>query len=165
MESSISHPIPFAGRSVGDDGCAPVADGGREPMTAERAALTLPTDPAQISVARRFVRQTVTEVLPPDVVADLQLIASELVSNTIEHGGAAEVVVTLEWTDANASVLVTTDARATDLGPVDSWTIAQVDEVSGRGLGIVRELADSVAIEDAEAGPRVVATIDLTARS
>lgn len=134
-------------------------------MTTECAVLRLPADPAQISVARRFVRQTVTEVLPPDVVTDLQLIASELVTNTIEHGGADEVVVTLEWTDANASVLVTTDAGITDLGPVDSWTIAQVDQVSGRGLGIVRELADSVSIEDAEAGLRVVATIDLIDRS
>ena len=83
----------------------------------------------------------------------------------IEHGGTDEVIVAVEWSADAASVFVTTDATVGELGAVETWTIAEVDQLSGRGLGIVRELADRVSIDEAGAARRVVATIDLTTRS
>lgn len=100
----------------------------------------------QVAVARRFVRRTLDGVVPDDVAADLQLIVSELFSNAVEHGDAERVTVRLELQPGTAEVTVDSESPAPDVGPVASWRVPDEDAVNGRGLGIVRSIADVVHV-------------------
>ena len=132
----------------------------------ERAAtsITLEAAVAQVAHARRFVRRTVDDV-DPAIVGDLQLIVSELFTNAVEHGTseAVEVVVAQrpEW------VSVTVDSRGPtpDVGPVPEWRVADAEALSGRGLGIVRELADDLIVERDDEAFIVTATLSLRRRA
>lgn len=102
---------------------------------------------SQVAVARRFVRQAVTGLVPDDVAADLQLIVSELFTNAVQYGASPRVSVTVEIGPDEAGVTVDSGSPAPDVGPIETWRVADEDEISGRGLGIVRRLADVVRVE------------------
>lgn len=102
---------------------------------------------SQVAVARRFVRQSVAGRVPDEVVADLQLIVSELFTNAVQYGASPTVSVTVEIGPHEAGVTVDSGSPAPDVGPVQTWRVADEDEISGRGLGIVRRLADVVRVE------------------
>lgn len=83
-----------------------------------------------------------------DVIADLQLVVSELAANAIEHGVGEQVTVEVDWTDARWwQVTVSSTIDAGRLGAVRDWTMADVGAGSGRGLGIVRRLVDDVWVD------------------
>ena len=48
--------------------------------------------------------------------------------------------------------------RLADLADADTWSVADVDQISGRGLGIVRRLADDVSVA------RTTNSLSITAR-
>ena len=102
---------------------------------------------SQVAVARRFVRQAVAGLVPDEVAADLQLIVSELFTNAVQYGMSPSVSVTVEVGPDEAGVTVDSGSPAPDVGPIQSWRLASEDEISGRGLGIVRRLADVVRVE------------------
>lgn len=128
-----------------------VAMGGQHRDTVELTA-----DPAQVAVARRFVRHSLTAVAPGEVSADLELIVSELFTNAVEHGNAEAVVVTVGAGNGTADVTVDSSGPAPAVGPVESWKVATEDALTGRGLGIVRRLADRVSVE--RSGEHLVVT-------
>lgn len=101
----------------------------------------------QVAVARRFVRQAVAGLVPDDVSADLQLIVSELFTNAVQYGASDEVTVSVEVGPDTAGVLVDSGSPAPDVGPIETWRLADEAEISGRGLGIVRRLADVVRVD------------------
>lgn len=109
--------------------------------------LEVAPDLANVSAARRFVRANLEGVVPPAVSDDLQLAASELVTNAIVHGAPGLVVVTVDADTTSAAVTVWSrgDAPTVDVDP-DRWRVADSDRISGRGLGIVRQLADDVDV-------------------
>lgn len=109
--------------------------------------VVLEAETSQVAVARRFVRQTVSGRVPDDVAADLQLIVSELFTNAIQYGAAPTVSVTVRVGPEEAGVTVDSGSPAPDVGPIETWQVADEDEISGRGLGIVRRLADVVRVE------------------
>lgn len=111
------------------------------------ADLRLAADVTQIAVARRYVRTELGDRVPADVVADLQLIASELVTNAVEHGAAASVRLGVACDADVAAVWVRSDGPSPNVGPVETWRVAGEDEITGRGLGIVREVADEVEVD------------------
>jgi len=100
----------------------------------------------QVAMARRFVRTTVAGHVPDDVSADLQLIVSELFTNAVQYGRSATVTVTVEVGPDEAAVTVDSGGPAPDVGPVDTWRVADEEEITGRGLGIVRRLADVIRV-------------------
>lgn len=112
-----------------------------------------PSAPPSARAAREFVvgelrRATANE----RAVADFELIVSELVTNSVQYGSGAEIVVGVDTvTDGWYTVSISSgvDGALPPLDP-ESWTVADVDQWSGRGLGIVRSLADdlSVAVTD-----------------
>jgi anti-sigma regulatory factor (Ser/Thr protein kinase) len=55
--------------------------------------MELAVDMQNVSVARRFVSDTLDGLVPSSVVADLLLATSELVTNAFEHGRESPVVV------------------------------------------------------------------------
>lgn len=117
----------------------------------ERERRTFDPVPTSAKAARQFVgdllrRHGASESTTDDCV----LVVSELVSNFIEHGNGSGLVVGVDVTDPQWwHIEVASDSSAAPqlvLRP-DTWTIARVDEVSGRGLGIIRRLMDDVVTE------------------
>lgn len=99
---------------------------------------------------RSFVRDALGEAHVPDhVVADVELVVSELAGNAIEHGAGDELTVEVDATRRPwLTISVTCVGEAAPaLRAWRTWAIAPPDARSGRGLGIVRRLMDDVDVE------------------
>ena len=105
----------------------------------------LKADLAEVGAARRFVRKNLAHVSDA-LNADAQLIASELVTNAVEHGRGNRVAFALECGDDAVALTVESIGPAPNVGEVEDWEVAPVEHVTGRGLGIVRSIADRVEV-------------------
>jgi anti-sigma regulatory factor (Ser/Thr protein kinase) len=112
---------------------------------------------ANVSAARRFVRKELEGRVPEDAVTDLMLATSELVTNAFEHGSQQPVRLTVRSDREEASITVVSGGEVGHVPDPDAWTTAQADRISGRGLGIVREIADDIDVE--RAGGNVAITV------
>ncbi len=112
---------------------------------------------ANVSAARRFVRSELEGRVPADAVTDLMLATSELVTNAFEHGEPKPVSLTVRSNREEASITVVSAGEGSRVPDVDDWKTAQADRISGRGLGIVREIADDVKVE--RTGGKVAITV------
>jgi anti-sigma regulatory factor (Ser/Thr protein kinase) len=101
---------------------------------------------ANVGLARRFVRSELQGRVPEDAVSDLMLVTSELVTNAIEHG-APPVVLTVRTDEHAASVTVVSGGHGKPVPAVNTWRTANADQISGRGLGIVREIVDDIDVK------------------
>ncbi len=122
----------------------------------ETSRIELDADMADVAAARRFVRTSLTE-FPPPVVDDVQLIASELVTNAIEHGPGGPVVVELDCTDEVVRLTVQSPNPPGRIEDPHRWSVPSADATSGRGFGIVRQVADWVEVRRNDAFLTVVA--------
>ena len=113
-----------------------------------QSSLELAADVAQVGVARRFVRTQLGGFVPDDVAMEVELMASELVTNAIEHGtpGTLPISITTTRNDQQASITVASWGRSAGVGPVTEWQIAAQGQSTGRGLGIVRAIADEIEV-------------------
>jgi anti-sigma regulatory factor (Ser/Thr protein kinase) len=112
-------------------------------------AFKIELEPAyeNVAAARRFVTERLDGVAADRcVVDDLRLAASELVTNALEHGEHEPVVVELGVNTGVVSLSVTSRSPHDHVAPVSDWSVAHADEITGRGLGIVRTLADDVSV-------------------
>lgn len=125
-----------------------------------RARLELAAETAQVASARRFVRQTFT-ACHPDVVADLTLIVSELVTNAVEHGTGGEVVVEAALSADDVVLRVESPGPAPDVPDVSCWAVGACTGTNGRGLGIVVALATHVEIERSDTSFTTIVTREL----
>lgn len=108
---------------------------------------TLPAETASVPAGRRFVRSVVEpHVRDAPVIADLELMASELVTNAVEHGADHPIQMTVSAAQDQVVLSVTSHGNATEVGPGSAWSVADVTSITGRGLGIVRALADTVDV-------------------
>jgi anti-sigma regulatory factor (Ser/Thr protein kinase) len=105
-----------------------------------------------VSAARRFVRNELAGRVPEEAVSDLMLATSELVTNAFEHGSQRPVRLTVRSNRDEASITVVSLGEGGRVPDVDAWTTARADRVSGRGLGIVREIADDIHVERSGGG-------------
>lgn len=110
-------------------------------------SIVLDADTSQVAYARRFVRRLLADSTPDHVTNDLQLVTSELFTNAVEHGTAATVEISVESTPKFVGVRVVSEGPAPDVGPAIEWSVAESSAPDGRGLGIVRELADELIVE------------------
>lgn len=119
-------------------------------VAAAESPAVLEMEPGQmtnVSIARRFVTSELRDRAPSSVVADLQLVTSELVTNAIEHGDAQPVVVSVHSTPSQASVSVASHQRPDSrIADANHWNIADPERLAGRGLGIVRAIADDLDV-------------------
>lgn len=109
--------------------------------------------PFAASAARSFVATTLRDAaVPAPTVDDFKLAISELVSNIVEHGAGGGFDVCIDLTHPD-DWRVGIECAAADVGPRPpdpvAWTLAGPDELSGRGLGIVRALMDEVDVHTA----------------
>ncbi|WP_460605800.1 ATP-binding protein [Jatrophihabitans fulvus] len=119
--------------------------------------LSLPAENGSVPVARRYVQQRWTH-LDEEVLDDVALVVTELVSNAVRHG-APEICVRLR------AEPFAVDVAVLDHGP-GTPRKREADEVvgqgSGRGLAIVDRLAAAWGVQplDDRVGKIVWASID-----
>ena len=104
------------------------------------AQIFLSVAPEAAKAARDFTKSTLAEWQLGDLVTEAVLIASELVTNAIRHGGCCGdgAPVELAWQrQASRVVCVVTDCNSKP--PV--LGVADADAESGRGLQVVQALA------------------------
>ena len=108
-------------------------------METRHAHLDLAHGPAAPRAARRFVASVLGDWgIAEETVESSQLLTSELVSNAVLHGsGAIELVVT--EVDANEGVIRVQVCNGGD--GVPTMRRANRDELSGRGLRLIDEMA------------------------
>jgi anti-sigma regulatory factor (Ser/Thr protein kinase) len=107
--------------------------------------------PTSVGAARRFVRDVLMSRQVADGVVDtVELLTSEVVTNAIVHGGSGpQLVVDLGDDVIRVSV--------GDLSPgLPVRRLSQVDDVSGRGVVIVEELASAWGVQRQRGGGKQV---------
>ena len=110
------------------------------PLIEIRTMLT--PHPTSVGAARRFVRDVLMSRQVADGVVDtVELLTSEVVTNAIVHGRSGPQLA-VEIRDCAVRVAVR------DLSPkLPVRHVGQLDDVSGRGVVIVEELASAWGVE------------------
>ena len=122
----------------------------------ERVELT--ADLANVAVARQTVRRCLVGV-DDQLIGDVELIVSELVTNAFNHGPAGAVIVEVDRDDDGVHAVVTSPAPPNELASPEAWTLPDADGPSGRGLAIVRRLADDVRVRTSDGQLTVAVTM------
>lgn len=117
-------------------------------------AVDLPGSPSVVRLARRWVREVLAD-FPAALIDDMQLIASEFVTNCVRHSAAAE--------GENIRLRIRRDGALFRLevidggkrrGPETGWT-GEESANFGRGLAIVSKTADGMGDETTADGGRL----------
>lgn len=112
----------------------------RTPPVTASLTLTPHTDAA--GIARRFVRDN-RDHLDADIVANAELLVSEIVTNALRHG-AGEIALTVRVDPPGIGVAVTDTGEGM---PIARAERPADDEGSGRGLLIVDAVASRWGVE------------------
>ena len=112
--------------------------------------LVLPAERSSAHEVRQFVRRHMVEHGLPELVDDVQLVATELATNSILHA-RTPFTVTLSWADQRVIL------RVRDRSP---RTVVQVDadplDANGRGLTIVSRLSQKWGVTHGPEGSKAV---------
>lgn len=126
------------------------------PVRSGRAALPLAALPASVAQARRFVRLRLDALAVPEPpLEDAVLLTSELVTNALLHAGS-DLEVRLQTDPHRVRVEVHDGGQRLPLAAT-----AAPDATSGRGLLLVRQLANDWGVDRAASGKSVWFEIDL----
>jgi len=120
----------------------------------EREGRTFDAIPTSAHAARKYIG----EILRPrgaseTIIRDFQLVVSELVANVIEHGDGSRLTVSCDFTDPqwwDVGVVGGSNINTSKMKQPSGWTVAGNEHISGRGLGIVRQLMDDVITDISE---------------
>jgi serine/threonine-protein kinase RsbW len=144
---------PFAG--VGTSQAFPPAERQYEVVS----VLSVPPQPSSAAVVRRCITDELTEAgIASELIDDVLLIATELLSNSLRHAPSLPSHdLVISWELIGRSVRV----RVTDGGGHDVPHMRHPDtsETNGRGLTIVNSLADEWGVEDGHGSTSVWATV------
>jgi anti-sigma regulatory factor (Ser/Thr protein kinase) len=101
-----------------------------------------------IAPARRYVRQAAAAMMIDQaLLSDVELAASELISNAIEHGCGSDFGVNVAIDDGHFVLEVVSDHCGPDVADPAGWNAAPVDALTGRGLNLVRAVSSSAWAE------------------
>ncbi|HEX8002675.1 MAG TPA: GAF domain-containing protein [Mycobacteriales bacterium] len=109
-------------------------------------ALTLGSEPDAVPYARRYVTTTLTGTAAEDVLADAELVVSELVTNALLHAGPP---VTLR-VHVDGDVVRIEVGDGSRRAPLRA--LARPEAMTGRGLSLVAALAREWGVEPAPNG-------------
>jgi anti-sigma regulatory factor (Ser/Thr protein kinase) len=98
----------------------------------------IPRDPTAPSAARRAI-EGLNDRIAPDVVPDVKLLVSELITNSVKYGGDGEVQLKVESDDPRKLRIEVID-QGVGFVPVERDRPAT--EVGGWGLHLVQTLSD-----------------------
>lgn len=109
---------------------------------------TLLADDAAPAAARRLLA-TVCHGggIGGDVIADAELVVSELVANAVEHGDGGPLEVHVVRV-GHSAIELTVRNRTHGSLPPEPWAMPGPEAVRGRGLAVVSRLATSVECWD-----------------
>ena len=117
-------------------------------MIDKGAVVAVPCDVTSVGPARSFVRRSLESSVEPaigaDQVDDVVLVASELVTNAVEHGTGGDIEVSVKASNACVELSVTAPS---DGLPRPADGVPPVDALRGRGLLIVAALSEDVSFE------------------
>ena len=114
-----------------------------------RAEQRLPLSPEAPARARQFLRAATCTTHHSSVVEDAVLLVSELVTNSVRHGGPPVVVAV----DCDGAAL---QVRVRDGSPaLPTPREALVSEENGRGLALVRSLSADWGVDPEPDGKHV----------
>ncbi|GLW06582.1 hypothetical protein Misp01_17120 [Microtetraspora sp. NBRC 13810] len=119
-----------------------------------RIALQLPRDASSVPLIRRLLDATLRTLgVVPQIRDDIQIILSEACSNVVRHAvPSVEYTVQAMVEDDRCVIEITDAGGGFDPGAVKpSSTVAE----NGRGLQIMRALADELDVADVGGGTRV----------
>lgn len=121
-------------------------------------ALLVRHDAASAAFVRRELASDLAQYdLPSGAIADVVLVASELVGNAVRHTAASATgTLDVSW-DVDATGVRVCVGDPSDASPVAR--LAGVEDVSGRGLRIVQAMSDEWGVEPAAQGKRVWAHV------
>lgn len=124
-------------------------------------AMLVRQEPASASAVRRELSFELSlRGVDPEIIDQIILVASELVSNAIRHGGAgAYETLDVCWAIGLDSITISV-ADTSDVLPV--IRAAPPDSPSGRGLAIVSALSEDWGADRTADGKRVWARIRLS---
>ena len=114
-----------------------------------------------VPTARHTLRSWLEEMhLPRDVVEDLALAVTELVTNAVEASpsAASEISVQASCNDHHIYLEVVDDGPGFDLDDTNVAHGPGPQSIRGRGLSIVQALVDLVSVERSAERTRVIAT-------
>jgi serine/threonine-protein kinase RsbW len=139
-----------------------VVDGvpAQEPRQALTAVLQLAPRSDAAAIARRFVHDN-RDHLDPEIIANAQLLVSEIVTNAVRHG-AGEITLTVRLDPPGIGVAV---SDSSDRLPVMRDTLPPDDQASGRGLVIVDALASQWGVSPLFPPPGKTVWFDLRPES
>ena len=163
-DARATHPLLWQhGALAANTDYAPDAAAARynEPLPSDGAALTyLVAELADLSPARSFATRYAQQAgLAPDRVADLQLIATELATNSLQHGGGAcELAL---WQRNGHIVCQASDSGRLD-DPLAGRRLPPAGAIGGRGLFLVNTIADLVRMHATPTGTTIQAYLRLT---
>jgi anti-sigma regulatory factor (Ser/Thr protein kinase) len=98
----------------------------------------IPRDPTAPGAARRAIER-LNDRIAPDVVPDVKLLVSEIVTNSVKYGGNGAVTLKIESDDARKLRVEVIDQGA---GFVPVARDRPATEVGGWGLHLVETLSD-----------------------
>ena len=126
----------------------------REPQGPSTSSIRLDAARSSTSIARRWVRAVLREVVAEDVIDDVALVVSELIANSVEHTSSQEILLSVR-VDGKALVV-----RVHDQGPglPSAWPVPGLHERS-RGLMMVSKLSTSVSSRAVPEGGAVVEAV------
>jgi anti-sigma regulatory factor (Ser/Thr protein kinase) len=157
-DAAATHPVLVAGgREWASDGYGPddVVDRYNRPLPpppAAAPALGFAVD--SLAAARRFVLVEAARLgLRRERHDDLELMAGELITNAVLHGGGCGVVRIWAEPAAGLACEVSSDGRIED--PMSGRIPAGVEDDHGRGLLLVNHLADLVRVHSGPEGTTV----------
>ncbi|MCW2639177.1 MAG: ATP-binding protein [Dactylosporangium sp.] len=111
-----------------------------------RLALRLPRDASTVPTVRRLLAHALTTLRVADECRDdICLILTEACANVVEHAwDADDYEISAEFRDARCVIAVTNTATTADPLPFLSAAVPSTLTDRGRGLHIIRSLADEV---------------------
>lgn len=118
--------------------------------------------PKSVTLARRRAQRLVTDWGHPELAADTALLVSELGGNAVLHGCLHHRLFRVELALTEHAVRVSVSDPKGELLP--SPREATNDETFGRGLLIVREVADRWGVEELAVGKSVWCELDVAPR-
>jgi anti-sigma regulatory factor (Ser/Thr protein kinase) len=98
----------------------------------------IPRDPKAPGAARRAIER-LGDRIAPDITPDVQLLVSELITNSVKYGGKGAVTLTLETEDPRRLRVEVVDQG---VGFVPVARDRPATEVGGWGLHLVQTLSD-----------------------
>ena len=109
--------------------------------------------------ARSALTREVGGRVEEDVLADAELVLSELVANAAEHGTGPSIPVKVHVDGPGRGVRVTVRNRSDATLPERPWRMPAPDAVRGRGLAVTETLSSRIEVHDGGGTVEVSAVI------